>query len=90
MEYLQNTVIKPRQNLLLSKIINPFLKEIGLYNPAFTDVTFGISNTLPVSFMGDVAVEQNLSLNEKREILGYAPVEIEQTTPTNEPINTTE
>jgi capsid portal protein len=90
MEYLQNTVIKPRQNLMLSKIINPFLKEIGLYNPAFTDVTFGISNTLPVSFMGDLKVDENLSLNEKREILGYAPVEIEQTTPTNEPINTTE
>jgi hypothetical protein len=90
MEYLQNTVIKPRQNLLLSKIINPFLKEIGLYNPAFTDVSFGISNTLPVSFMGEIKVEENLSMNEKREILGYAPVEIEQTTPTNEPINTTE
>jgi hypothetical protein len=91
MEYLQNTVIKPRQNLLLSKIINPFLNEISAYNPAFVDVTFGISNTLPVSFMGDIAVEQNLSMNEKREILGYSPIEIETTTtPTNEPTDTTE
>ena len=90
MEYLQNTVIKPRQNLLLSKIINPFLQEIGVYNPAFKDVTFGVSNTLPVSFMGDIKVEDNLSTNEKREILGYAPIEIEQPTPTNEPTNTTE
>jgi hypothetical protein len=40
--------------------------------------------------MGEIKVEENLSINEKREILGYAPVEIEQTTPTNEPINTTE
>jgi hypothetical protein len=40
--------------------------------------------------MGDLKVDENLSLNEKREILGYAPVEIEQTTPTNESINTTE
>lgn len=89
MEYLQNTVIKPRQNLLLSKIINPFLQEIGIYNQAFRDVTFGVSNTLPVSFMGDIKVEDNLSTNEKREILGYAPIEIEQPTPTNEPTNTT-
>jgi len=91
MEYLQNTVIKPRQNLLLSKIINPFLKEISAYNPAFIDLTFSISNTLPVSFMGDIAVEDNLTQDEKREILGYSPIEIEKTTtPTDEPTNTTE
>ena len=41
--------------------------------------------------MGDIAVEQNLSMNEKREILGYSPIEIETTTtPTNEPTDTTE
>jgi len=39
--------------------------------------------------MGDIKVEDNLSTNEKREILGYAPIEIEQPTPTNEPTNTT-
>lgn len=83
MEYLQSTVIKPRQNLMLSKIINPYLAEIGLYNPALKDVQFSISNTLPVSFMGDIKVEDNLTQDEKREILGYSPIE------TNEPINTT-
>jgi capsid portal protein len=83
MEYLQSTVIKPRQNLMLSKIINPYLAEIGLYNPALKDVQFSISNTLPVSFMGDIVVEDNLTQDEKREILGYSPIE------TNEPINTT-
>ena len=83
MEYLQSTVIKPRQNLMLSKIINPYLAEIGLYNPALKDVQFSISNTLPVSFMGDIAVENNLTQDEKREILGYSPIE------TNGAINTT-
>jgi hypothetical protein len=83
MEYLQSTVIKPRQNLMLSKIINPYLAEIGLYNSALKDVQFSISNTLPVSFMGEIKVEDNLTQDEKREILGYSPIE------TNEPINTT-
>jgi hypothetical protein len=83
MEYLQSTVIKPRQNLMLSKIINPYLAEIGLYNPALKDVQFSISNTLPVSFMGEIKVEDNLTQDEKREILGYSPIE------TNESINTT-
>jgi hypothetical protein len=86
MEYLQNTVIKPRQNLMLSRIINPFLYEISKYNSAFVDVNFGISNTLPVSFMGDIGIDASLSINEKREILGYSPVDI----PVNEPTNTTE
>jgi len=75
MEYLQNTVIKPRQNLLLSKVINPYLKEISEYNNAFTDVQFGISNTLPVSFMGDIAPERNLTQDEKRELLGYGALD---------------
>ena len=75
MEYLQNTVIKPRQNLMLSRIINVYLQEVAAYNQAFRDVQFMISNSLPVSFMGDIMVENNLTLDEKREILGYAPVE---------------
>jgi len=83
MEYLQSTVIKPRQNLMLSKIINPYLAEIGQYNPAFKDVQFSISNTLPVSFMGEIKVEDNLTQDEKREILGYSPID------TNGTINTT-
>jgi hypothetical protein len=33
--------------------------------------------------MGEIAIEENLTQDEKREILGYSPIE------TNEPINTT-
>jgi len=34
MEYLQSTVIKPRQKLDVNlKSINPYLAEIGLYKP---------------------------------------------------------
>ena len=37
-----------------------------------------------MSFMGELKVEENLTQDEKREILGYAPIQV------NEPINPTE
>jgi len=76
MEYLQNTVIKPRQNVLLSRIINPYLEvsaQAGV--PIPTGIQFAISNSLPVSFMGEISVENALTTDEKREVLGYGPVE---------------
>ena len=45
--------------------------------PALVNVQFGISNSLPVSFMGEIDVNANLTTDEKREQLGYAPMEIE-------------
>ena len=86
MEYLQNTVIKQRQNLMLSRIINPFLEvsaEAGLVTPG---IQFAISNSLPVSFMGEISVENALTQDEKREVLGYGPIEVEEK-PIPEPQN---
>lgn len=74
MEYLQNTVIKPKQNLFLSQIINPYLQEVAKSNTALAGIQLNISNSLPVSFMGDLNIEANLTTDEKREVLGYAPL----------------
>jgi hypothetical protein len=82
MEYLQNTVIKQRQNLFLSRVINPYLElsaQGGLIAPG---VQFTISNSLPVSFMGEVSVENNLTTDEKREVLGYGPMDVPIVEPT--------
>jgi capsid portal protein len=78
LEYLQNTVIKPKQNMFCSRIINPFLAVLAEGDTAFKNVQFSISNTLPVSFMGEISVENNLTTDEKREVLGYAPQENQQ------------
>ena len=86
MEYLQNTVIKQRQNLMLSRIINPFLEvsaEAGLVTPG---IQFAISNSLPVSFIGEISVENALTQDEKREVLGYGLIEVEEK-PIPEPQN---
>ena len=74
-EKVQNTVIKPVQNVFCNRVINVFLKELSAFVPALKDVQFSISNTMPVSFMGDIDVEANLERNEKRELLGYPALE---------------
>lgn len=85
-EYVQNTVIKPRQNMFLSRIINPYLDMAAEWTGAsWQGVKLAISNNLPVSFMGDVDVNANLSRNEKRELLGYDPDDIGDQQPINEP-----
>ena len=81
LEYVQNTVIKPKQNMFCSRVINPFLAILAESNKAFRNVQFGVSNTMPVSFMGEISVENNLQEDEKREILGYSPL---QNQPANE------
>lgn len=84
LEYLQNTVVKQRQNVLLSRVINPYLTECAKMNTAIpAGLQFGISNSLPVSFMGEISVEQNLTTDEKREVLGYGPMEVEEQQPEN-------
>jgi hypothetical protein len=81
LEYAQNTVIKPKQNMFCSRVINPFLAILAESNSAFKDVQFSIVNSMPVSFFGDIDVEANLTQDEKREIVGYSPL---QNQPQNE------
>jgi hypothetical protein len=75
LEYAQNTVIKPKQSMFCSRVINPFLAILAESNTAFKDVQFSIGNSMPVSFFGDIDIETNLTTNEKREILGYSPLQ---------------
>lgn len=76
-EKVQNTTIKPIQNVFCNRVINPYLKELSEFTPALRDIQFGISNTMPVSFMGDINVEANLTTDEKRELLGYGAMEVQ-------------
>lgn len=78
-EFVHNMSIKPVQNVLLHRIINVFLKEAAEYTEAsWKEVSLSVSNSMPVSFMGEIAVEDNLMINEKREILGYDALDDDQ------------
>ena len=79
LEYLQNTVVKQRQNLFLSRFLNVFMRESAEWLSApWTGLYLGISNTLPVSFYGDINVDAALTQNEKRELLGYPALDLNQ------------
>ena len=41
---------------------------------------------MPVSFMGDINVEANLTTDEKRELLGYGAIEVQSDLVTENPI----
>lgn len=77
-EKVQNTVIKPMQNVFCNRVINVFLSELAKFSPALKGIQFAISNSMPVSFMGDINVEANLTQDEKRELLGYGPLETDE------------
>ena len=77
-EKVQSQVIKPVQNIFCSRVINPYLVELSASVKSLKGVQFGISNTMPVSFLGEISAEINLTRDEKRELLGYPPDEQEQ------------
>lgn len=76
LEYLQNTVIKQRQNIFLSRFLNPLMAESAEWLGApWAGIYLGISNSLPVSFFGDIDPKAVLTTNEQREILGYGALD---------------
>lgn len=75
-QYVQNTVIKPLQNTILNRVINVYLDQRAKWTEAsWAGITLGISNNTPVSFMGEISPEKVLTDNEKREIIGYEPLD---------------
>lgn len=80
LEYLQNTVVKQRQNMFLSRFLNPVMKESAEWLLApWSNIYLSISNTLPISFYGDIDPATVLTVNEQREVLGYGPIEEPET-----------
>lgn len=64
-EVYMNSVIYGYQQTLLATF-NKILKDAGL------NYTLSVSNIMPVSFAGDLDVNQVLTRNEQREVLGYS------------------
>lgn len=91
-EIVQNTVIRPAQNMLCRKFINVFMSELANIVPALSGIYLDIQNVTPVSFIGDVNLDGVLTVDERREIAGYGPMpeEKEQAAQTNGSNNDTD
>ena len=75
-EIITNTVIDPIQNQILSQWLNKTLLEAGEFEGKdFGNNQIDILNNTPVSFAGDLAVSQVLTVDEQRDVLGYEPLE---------------
>lgn len=77
-EIVQNTVIRPVQNMICRRFLNVFLPEIAKTNPAISGIYIDIQNATPVSFIGDVSLDGVLTVDERREIVGYGPLPEDQ------------
>lgn len=76
LEIVQNTVIKPAQALVLTKVLNPIMCEASEWMQTdWQNTSLDIVSTMPVSFLGDLDPNEILTLNEKRQQLGLEPLE---------------
>jgi capsid portal protein len=76
LEIIQNTVIKPAQNLIITKIINPIICEAAEWmGESWNNVSLEISTTMPISFLGDLDPAEVMTPNEQRETLGLEPLD---------------
>lgn len=73
-EIAYNTVIRPIQQMMLRRFVNVFMKELGELDGQFKGLYLDIANSTPVSFIGDINVDQALTRDEKRQLCGYEPL----------------
>ena len=64
-ELVNNTVIRGYKNMLIP-VFNMMLEEAG-----FGDVTIKVHTKSPITYANEISVEQALSKNEKRDLLGF-------------------
>jgi hypothetical protein len=89
-DIVYNTVIRPAQRLFLTKFLNPVIQVAAEWlGYDWSNIALDISKPMPVSFSGDIAVDQILTKNEMRQEMGFEPLEEkEMQEPIKEPIIT--
>lgn len=77
-EFVTNSVIKPTRRLFLSKILNPYIKELSAANSGkFNGLRLDISNLTPVSINSLINPAEVLTQNEQRNLLGFDNLDTE-------------
>ena len=79
-DIVYNTVIRPTQRLVLNKFVNPILQTAADFlGYDWSNISLDISKPTPVSFAGDIDVQSVLSVDELRKVLGYEPLNNQNT-----------
>lgn len=77
LDYVINTSIKQARRKILQSIVNPFVKENALLNPALQGIMLEIANMNPVSLASYLDPKELLLQNEQRQILGFDALDTE-------------
>jgi hypothetical protein len=77
-QMVQGTVIRPARRTILNRIINPFISIAAEHgNKGFSDLHVAFSDLSLISFVARIDPERNLTMNEKRAMLGMDAVDDE-------------
>ena len=71
LDYVINTSIKQARRKIMQNIVNPFIKENALLNPALNNIMLEIANMNPVSLASYLDPKELLLKNEQRKIFGF-------------------
>lgn len=83
-DIVYNSVIRPVQRMVLNKFLNPALQSVAEWiGEDWSSLSIDISKSTPVTFAGDIDVQQVLTVDELRKELGFAPLD-NQTTENND------
>ena len=75
LEFVTNMEIKRVMRKITQSIINPFVLENQKLNPSIAGIMLRIANMNPISLASLLDPKQDLTKNERREILGYEALE---------------
>lgn len=74
-EIILNEEIAPNQAVVLNEWLNPTLKIQEELTGEEFGAMIGIKNTVPLSYVSGIKVDQVLTTNEQREMLGFQPID---------------
>jgi hypothetical protein len=77
---LQNTVIRPIQQQILGQWLSKTMPQVSEFEMLdLGNNELDILNSTPVSFSGDIPASVVLTIDEQREILGFEPLQQQNT-----------
>ena len=87
-DIVYNTVIRPLQRMFLGKFLNPVIQDANKFlGNNWNSIALDISKGMPVSFAGDIKIEQILTQDEQRAEIGFQPLSNQQTEEINDNAN---
>lgn len=69
-ELFNNTVIAPLQDFLTDNLLSPIMTEASLYLDIMKDLSLVMETSSPLAFMGDLQINNILTINEGRAAIG--------------------